>query len=98
MTQSSDTFLVTGRANQQILSDDILVTPTGGAQGRLADKIAGGAGIAINDGTTTVSGVTSITIVGGFAQRHDHRRGNADNRRVPGPRSFDSPNIRPWRR
>lgn len=52
MTQSPDTSLVASPQPFAVPIGDALITPTGGAQGRLADKLGGGAGTNTQSGTT----------------------------------------------
>ena len=59
MTNSSDTFLVASPVPFRVSADDVLVTPTGGTQGRLADKLAGAGG-----GVTGATGATGATGMG----------------------------------
>ena len=63
MTTAPDTLIVTGPNNQQSLADTVLVTPTGGTQGNLADFLNGGTVAA--GGTLTLFG--SITPAGSTA-------------------------------
>lgn len=65
MAVSPDSLVVTGQTLQQISLDDLLVTPTGGTQGRLADKLAalGATGTRGATGSTgpTGTGATGAT-------------------------------------
>jgi len=44
MASALDSLVIVGPQYQEVFSDDLLVTPTGGTQGRLADKLGMGAG------------------------------------------------------
>lgn len=57
MAQTPDTFVVTAPQNIAVSIDDVLVTPTSGTQGRLADKLASAGGI----GTLTAGSNITIT-------------------------------------
>lgn len=75
MAQTPDTFVVTAPQNIAVSIDDVLVTPTGGSQGRLADKIVSGgtgtvtqvvAGAGLAGGTIATTGTISLgTIAAG---------------------------------
>ncbi len=71
MTASPDTQVLTSPQVEPISSDDILVTPTGGTQGRLADKLASGGGTgatgptgATGAGATGPTGATGVGVTG----------------------------------
>jgi hypothetical protein len=58
MAQAPDTFVVTAPQNLPVSIDDVLITPTGGSQGRLADKVGGGGG----SGVGTIAAGSNIAI------------------------------------
>ena len=69
MAASPDNLVVTGQTFQQISLDDLLVTPTGGTQGRLADKLAlvgpgGPTGAAGATGSAGATGATGTGVTG----------------------------------
>lgn len=65
MASSLDTQVITAPQNEPVFIGDTLVTPTGGAQGTLADKLAGGGGATGATGATGAGGATGPTGSGG---------------------------------
>ena len=66
---ADDTLVVTGEVFGQVTADNLLVTPTGGSQGRLADKLAltgptGSVGPTGATGSTGSTGATGATGTG----------------------------------
>lgn len=63
---ADDSIVLTGPVLQQVSVDNLLVTPTGGAQGTLADKLASGGGASgpITATTLTASGNVTLSPTG----------------------------------
>lgn len=57
---ADDTLVVTGQVFKQVPTDDLLVTPTGGVQTRLADALATATGGAVAATTLTASGAVTL--------------------------------------